>query len=275
MRKFLRVLLVVSDLACAQIVTSRMPSSRKILREGGTLHRLRKFLLAACAIAVGCPAVAQWLGADYAATGAQYSSFAASSFVNQSIINGSMLKDVQATRRSSNDRPPVAASITVADGVRSGATSRELAARYPAAQRTQIERAFNEAFIGYQKLEAQFGIPRNDVAGAVAAFIAGNYMAYRNADFPDKHFPLLVDQVRTVLASNPVFTRASAADKRQLYEQMAIIGTFMAVTNEAFKRNPNPESERNFRQTAQANLEQFLKSDADRLQISDLGMVIQ
>jgi|GEM_PF-773506 len=236
---------------------------------------MRNFLLAVCAMAVVSPAVAQWLGADYAASGAQYSSFAASSFVNQSIINGSMLKDAEATRRSSKGRPTAAASITVADGERPVATSRELAARYPAAQRIQIERAFNEAFMGYQKIEAQFGIPRHDVAGAVAAFIAGNYMAFRNVDFPDEHFPLLVDQVRTVLASNPVFTRASAADKRQLYEQMAIIGTFMAVTNEAFRRNPNPEAERNFRRTAQANLEQFLKSDADRLQISDSGLIIR
>lgn len=236
---------------------------------------LKKCLLICGCLTTSNPVMSQWLGGDYAATGAQYSSFAASSFVNQSIINGSMLKDAEATRRSWKGRPPIAANTTAPNSVRPGATSHELAARYPAAQRIQIERAFNEAFIGYQKLEAQFGIPRHDVAGAVAAFIAGNYMAYRNVDFPDKHFPLLVDQVRTVLASNPVFTRASAADKLQLYEQMAIVGTFMAVTYEAFKRNPNPEAERNFRQTAQANLEQFLKSDADRLQIADLGLVIR
>ncbi|WP_308807466.1 DUF6683 family protein [Pseudoduganella buxea] len=41
---------------------------------------------------------------------------------------------------------------------------------------------------GYHKIELQFGIPRNDVGGAVAAFPAGSYMAYRDVDFPDQNF---------------------------------------------------------------------------------------
>lgn len=237
-------------------------------------RRLRN-LFGVWALTLCGPAMAQWLGADYAATGAQYSSFVASSFVNQSIVNGAMLKNSEATRSASKRDSQDATSTLAPRALPPGATSHELAARYPAAQRGQIERAFNEAFAGYHNLEAKFGIPRHDVAGAVAAFVAGNYMAYRDVDFPDEQFLPLVAQLRSVLASNPVFTRASAADKRQLYEQMAIVGTFMAVTREAFKRNPNPQAERNFRQAAQANLEQFLKTDANRLQISDSGLVIR
>ncbi|MFP5394381.1 MAG: DUF6683 family protein [Gammaproteobacteria bacterium] len=155
-------------------------------------------------------------------------------------------------------------------------TAHALAARYPAGQRAQIEQAFDESLRSYQKLAAKLGIPEDDVAGAAAAFIAGSYMAYRDVDLPDPHFTALVAQMRKVLADNPAFVRTSASDKRQLYEQMAIIGTFMAVTREALKRQP-PDANvaRNFRASARANLEQFMKTDAERVAIDAQGLRIR
>jgi hypothetical protein len=109
----------------------------------------------------------------------------------------------------------------------------------------------------------------------VAAFIAGNYIAYRNLDFPDKDFPPLVEQIRSALTANPAVSHASASDKRQAYEQLAMVGMFMAVSREALKRKPDPKVEANFRETARANLEQLLKTDPDRLQITERGLVIR
>src|SRR5688500_18904030 len=61
-----------------------------------------------------------------------------------------------------------------------------------------------EALLGkYRLMEERFELPHGDVPGAVAAFIAGNYMALRDVDFPDQGFSALVAQVRALLAGRP------------------------------------------------------------------------
>jgi hypothetical protein len=151
----------------------------------------------------------------------------------------------------------------------------KLAAQYPQPRRAEAERVFAEALQGYRKLEGQFGIPRNDLAGAVAAFIAGSYMAYNDVDFPDEHFKPLVAQMRRTISGNAEFQQASNAEKQEMYENMAILGTFMALTREALKERPDPQLASNMRQAAKGNLEQFLKTDADKVRITSQGLVIR
>jgi hypothetical protein len=168
------------------------------------------------------------------------------------------------------------ASTIAPAAARATTAARDLAARYPAAQRAQIERAFNDSLAAYRQIEAKLGIPGNDVAGAVAAFVAGSYMAYRDVDVPDEQFKRLADQLRGALASSGVFARTSAAEKRDMYEQLAIVGTFMAVTRLALKQQP-PDAAvaANFRDSAKSNLELLLKTDADRVVIGERGLVIR
>ncbi|CAG1015425.1 hypothetical protein BURC_00953 [Burkholderiaceae bacterium] len=129
--------------------------------------------------------------------------------------------------------------------------------------------------MGYHKIETQFGIRENDVAGAVAAFIVGSYMSYRDVDFPDENFKPLVAQMRQAIGSDPAFAGASETEKRELYEQMAILGMFMATTQMALKEKPNAEVASNLRQAAKRYLEQFLKADADKIDITSQGLVIR
>lgn len=151
----------------------------------------------------------------------------------------------------------------------------KLAAEYPAHIRKEAHHTFSELLVGYTKIEQQFKIPSSDVAGAVAAFIAGSYMAYRDVDFPDERFPPLVRQIRTVIQSQPEFAKATAIQKQEMYEQMAIIGMFMATTRMALQERPNPQLTANLRQAAKGYLEQFLKADADKVRITAQGLVIQ
>jgi hypothetical protein len=151
----------------------------------------------------------------------------------------------------------------------------KMAATYPPANRPEAERVFGELLVGYRKIEQQFGIPKHDVAGSVAAFVAGSYMAYRGVDFPDEHFKPLVAQMRQIIGSNPDFAKASNAEKQEMYEQMAILGMFMANTQMALKEKPNPQIAANMRQAAKGYLEQFLKTDADRVQITAQGLVLK
>lgn len=155
------------------------------------------------------------------------------------------------------------------------APARALASAYPPDQRAKAESLFKELLSGYHKLESQLGIPRNDVGGAVAAFLTGSYAAYRNADVPDENFLPLVNQMRQVLASNADFARASDAEKQDIYEQMAILGTYMALTRLALKEQPNAQVARNMQRAAKGYLEQFLKTDADRVQLTDNGLVLR
>ncbi|HUG23533.1 DUF6683 family protein [Piscinibacter sp.] len=124
----------------------------------------------------------------------------------------------------------------------------------------------------YRQIESRFGLPERDAAGAVAAFIAGHYMAYRDVDFPDADFPALVAQMRAVIETNPGFANGSDADKRILYEQMAATGMQMAWQREQLKREPNATLHAQLSQTAKTQLEGFLKMDVTRLRIAAHGL---
>jgi hypothetical protein len=175
--------------------------------------------------------------------------------------------------RAAVARPKAAASSLLAAGPSQvAANAAQLAQVFPAAQREAMVDAYKQSFATYRQLEAKLGVPPDDVAGAVAAYIAGNYMALRNVEVPDEHFRHLVAQMRSTLADKPAFLSAPAHQKRLLYEQLAMVGTFMAVARQAFVKNPNPAAEQNFRDAAQANLEMVFKQPVDRLQITAQGM---
>ena len=150
-----------------------------------------------------------------------------------------------------------------------------LAANYPPASRVEAQRLFSELLDGYAKIEQQFDVPKYDVAASVAAFLAGSYMAYHNVDFPDENFKPLISQMRQVVVSNPDFLKATNAERQELYEQMAILGMFMATTQMALKEKPNPQIAANMRQAAKGYLEQFLKTDANNVEITPQGLVIR
>lgn len=165
---------------------------------------------------------------------------------------------------------------TVAGGSpQTASNARQLAMAVPPERREQMARVYVESFETWRRLERKLGLPPDDVAGAIAAFIAGNYMAYRNVEVPDETYLHLVEQMRGALSGSRAFATASASDKRRLYEQMAMVGTFMALARMTFQRQPNPQAEQNFRDSAAANLEAALKVPAEQVRITDQGLTLQ
>lgn len=154
-------------------------------------------------------------------------------------------------------------------------TPAALASKYPPNKRNQAEKLFLDLLLGYQAIEKKFGIPRHDTAGAVAAFISGSYMAYRDSDLPDSHFQQLVEQIRHTLKGSRHYLLADNQHKQEVYEQMAILGMFMATTRMALQEKPNPQLSANLRQAAKKYLEQFLKTDAGKIRITAKGLIIQ
>lgn len=151
----------------------------------------------------------------------------------------------------------------------------ELAQRFPAAHRAAMTKAYQESFGFWKKLEAQLGLTPDDVAAGVAAFIAGNYAAFMQQQVPDEDFKSLVLQMQGLLARNPAFMQSSAAAKRSMFEQLAMVGTFMAVYREHLNQKPNPNEEVNFRNAAKANLEAGVGLAVERMQIGPQGLVVR
>lgn len=170
---------------------------------------------------------------------------------------------------------PARTSTLAPASAQTGSSARQLAQAVPAPQREQMAQVYQQSFDTWRQLERKLGLPSNDVAGAIAAFIAGNYMAYRDVEVPDPAYLRLVAQVRGSLVESRGFARATPAQRRALYEQMAMVGTFMAVARLSFQQKPNPAAEQNFRDAAAANLEAALKVPAGQVRITDQGLTLQ
>jgi hypothetical protein len=189
----------------------------------------------------------------------------------------SMLAE-QVLRDATQPKPARHARASTAffpDANRTTALVSRLASRYPAEKRTEASQTYSRLLEVYHQIEQQFGVLRYDTAGSVAAFIAGSYMAYRNVDFPAQGFKPLVEQMRTAIAANPDFAKASDATKQEMHEQMAILGTLMATTQMALKQNPQSQASANLRRAAKGHLEQFLKIDADKVELTAQGLMIR
>jgi hypothetical protein len=78
--------------------------------------------------------------------------------------------------------------------------------------------------------------------------------------------------MRAVLAATPELAAASPLQIQESYEQMAILGMFMATTQMALKERPDPALRVRLQAAARGYLEQFLKTDAERLQITATGL---
>jgi len=169
----------------------------------------------------------------------------------------------------------VASTSTTTVPPRRTRLTQELAAAYPVEERRHAEQAFDSLLSGYVRIERQFGIVHYDVAGALAAFIAGAYMAYRNTAIPDPHFAVLDAQMRQILDADPGFRNAVVEAKQEMYERLAILGMSMAQAQAALQWQPDAALAASMRRTAEAYLIAFLRADADLVQIGARGLVIR
>ncbi len=150
-----------------------------------------------------------------------------------------------------------------------------MAQSYPETSRAQAEEVFEQLLSGFKQIEFQFGLPSNDVATAVSAFLVGNYSVYRSTPVPDEYFVPLVEQMRQIIGTTPAFAQASAAVKQETYEQLAILGMFMATTEMALNQQPNAELGVEAQQAAAGYLQTFLGIEPDRIRLSANGLEIR
>jgi len=218
------------------------------------------------------PANAQMFSPDYGTMGAPMSSFLDNSYLTQQVVNDTSFR----SSIESGDRPAVgAADLTFrASGGPSGA-AKAFSESYPPEHRAEARQVFEELLARYGQVEQQFGLQSRDLASAAAAFVAGSYMGYRNADFPDAHFRPLVEQMRAVLSRSPEIAAASDAEKQDMYERLVVLGMFMAATQMALKSRPDAAVAANMHEAAGGYLAQFLQTDPDRVVIGPQGLSVK
>ena len=192
------------------------------------------------------------------------SNFISNTFLNQQAMINATRPDAA---RSDKPMPPMAAPQVE----RSAA---ELTQSAPAAQRAKLEKVYGQLMPGYHELERKLGWPQDDVAGAMAAVLAGNYMAMTGTELSDASVTAAGNQLRASAAVQNLLTQLSLADRRRLYEQCAMLGTFMALANQAARQQPANVAA-NLRQSAHENLRVLLGDAADTLRFTDRGLQLR
>jgi hypothetical protein len=183
------------------------------------------------------------------------------------VLNQQVLRNAE---RQHTER--TAAAVAVVAPEATPKVPRELASHYPAAERDKAERLFADLLQRYRGIEEQFAIPRRDLGGALASFIAGSYIALHNRPLPDEHFAALVRQMRHVIAADPRVARAPAAERQQAFEQLAILGLFMAGAQRAQQQQPDAEAAARLHRAAGDYLQQLLAVDPARVHIGAQGL---
>jgi len=167
----------------------------------------------------------------------------------------------------------VAPTSTVTSGKLDVAT--KLAATYPEEKRADARRLFGTLLDTYPKLEKQLGIPAGDLAGAITLFLVASYEAYTGHSVDPSRYPKLIEQVRSKLATSPALAEATPRARRELFEQMVILGMFVAALNGQLQQHADPQLAEVVRSAAKGYLAKLLGGDPDKLAITDAGLVMR
>ncbi|PJK01813.1 hypothetical protein CO611_01755 [Lysobacteraceae bacterium NML03-0222] len=221
-------------------------------------------------------APAYWMSSD---TGMSLSIGAGNYLLSQAVLDSSSPAKTQESRRQRTTPPPAAnTSNTASINTRFTPTRRgrgldEMAARYPAAERAEARRKMQQLYDHWPQMAQQLGVPANDMGSALAAYLVGSWMAYRDVDYPDAQFKLATEQMRHVLAEFPDFAGMSNADRQYSHEQLVTLGILVALTRHELKQSPNRQVQAQLRQLAGRNLRQFLNVDPDRVHFRADGLM--
>ncbi|GAB2862510.1 hypothetical protein GCM10027277_33850 [Pseudoduganella ginsengisoli] len=153
------------------------------------------------------------------------------------------------------------------------ANARKLSMHFPADKRAEMEKIYVQSMDIYLKVEKKMGWTPRDLAGGMAAFVVGNYMVLKNTDVSDEAFAAVARQFR---AQDKVQELGNSKDPdkvRDVFEQSAMIGAFMALAYKSHQQQPQPPAVYdNMRNAAVENLKLVMRSDPNSLLIDDKGI---
>lgn len=156
------------------------------------------------------------------------------------------------------------------------ANAHKLAQHFPIEKRAEMQKIYVQSMDVYLQVEKKLGWTPRDMAGGLAAFLVGNYMVLKNTEVSDEEFAAVANQMRAQNKLQGVNTRAEADKVRDVFEQSAMIGAFMALAYKSHQLQPQPPAAyENLRNAAKENLQLVLKGDPSSLHIDKNGMRFQ
>lgn len=207
------------------------------------------------------PARAQYVPVDFT-----QQTFAAMNIASAFVLSDAALKE-------GADRGPrakrSARTSTVTTG--RGSAAERLAASYPENVRAEARRTLASLLTAYAQVEKSLDVPRGDAAASLALLVVASFEAYRDTNVEPRYLGGLITQLRGAMAGDARFGKASPAERREVYEQTAILGMLVAVTRANLARKPDPATARRLREAARGYLRE-LSLDPDAIQIDERGL---
>ena len=147
-----------------------------------------------------------------------------------------------------------------------------LVASYPKSQHKEVRASLKQLYEAFPQVARSVGIPTNDLSSAVAAVIAGAYMAYNNISLNDDYVKPMANQFKAHLENSRFFDGMSNREKKSMYDQMVMVGMTLAVGQSLNQSNPNSQTTAQLREAGKQILETILKVDASRVRITSQGI---
>jgi hypothetical protein len=246
------------------------------------MHRLLVLLITLCA---GSSLAYAQFDPQWAFNGAPQATQLYTSYMTTKIMldasqaaYGSRSGSSSGSSGSSGSKPAAPRSIsTTTKGHAKAAAS--LAKAYPEQHRAQAQKVFAQLLDGFAKIETSIGssidLPHGDVAGASALLLIASYEAYQNTSLDPALYAPVISQLRQRIGQSSVFISATAAQRRQMYEELAILGMMVAAVHQKVGDDAKgPDAER-LRAAAAGYLKQLLNAEPDKVQITSAGVVIK
>ena len=147
-----------------------------------------------------------------------------------------------------------------------------LVSKYPSKDRANVRKILKQLQDSFPQVARSVGIPTNDLSSGLSALLAGAYMAYNNVSLNDSYMKPLANQLKTALQSVEDFDRMSDSQKKEVYDQMVIIGMLLAVSQAENQKNPNSRVTSQLRTAGKQVLEGLLKVNASNVRITSSGL---
>lgn len=139
-------------------------------------------------------------------------------------------------------------------------------------ERQEVAQNLTRWLQDYTQLLRKNNKPENDVARATAFLIANNYQVYSGKKISQPQFDALVANIRTTLGQDRQFLAASDRTKQQIYEEAAIMGTYVLVAQEIAQQNKDSQSVAQLRDIAKRVVESFFEVPIEKVRLTSQGV---
>jgi len=151
----------------------------------------------------------------------------------------------------------------------------QLASAYPPEDLPRIKEQYTKLIHAFtEAMPSAYGIPKNNLAAAYAAILAGSYAAYTGQPFPDDKIKPLYRQMEQLMRGDPKISEASMKEKASMYQVWVGLGMAMLMGQTELAKNPNanPEQRAQLQKVGGDSLRALLHVEPERVRFTANGL---